>query len=460
MGGTPAGHYTSSVRAALLLLVAALHLVPIWSVDHVPTTDGPSHTYNAWILRQLLTGRPDFLAQFYEIDWRPHPNWLGHAFMAAAMTILPPVIAEKLLFSAIVLLFFTGAWMLGGATVALLAAPLSYHLLLQGGFYNYSLGVGLHMIVVAVWWCRRDRIVLNTALLLLLYFAHAVPAAMAVVSIFFLWLFTERRGRDLMPLIPVALLFGWFALHPVLRMETWTWDGALLLWPLWRLPLLLTFDERQLWLGTGLAILYAILVAMAIRQRRHADPFLLLALLCVVIYLAAPIGAGEGLVLKARFLIFPYLVVLGFLRSVRWPAALAVALAVVAAANVAFLTSEWRRADRDIARFLSPLQRTAPRKTLLPLLFERAPFRTHAVDYVAIERELIDFDNYQAALGDFPVKFRDELSRPEIFAIETSPSTVVADADYIFTWKQASGWRAPEHYRLLAAEGAARLYGR
>ncbi|HEV8659602.1 MAG TPA: hypothetical protein VGS96_13390 [Thermoanaerobaculia bacterium] len=461
--------------AAAFIIVALLHLVPVWSVTHVPTTDGPSHTYNSWILHQLVTGRSPFLARYFAIDWRPYPNWLGHAFMAAAMTVVPPEVAEKLLFSAILLVFFTGAWMLGGPTFSFLAFPLAFHLLLQSGFYNYSLGVGLYAIVVAAWWKHRERVALNAALLLLCYFAHVVPAAMAVVSIALLWLLADRKPRQLLAFVPVGLLFGWFALHPILRVERWSWKGALLWWPLWRLPLLLTFDARQLWLGTGLAILYAILIAVTLVWRRRsrrrppagspephgeADPFLFLTILCVIIYLGMPIGAGEGLVMKARFLIFPYLVALRFFRvPEKIGMAIVVMLMIVSLPNVVFIRRAWRRADREITRFVRPLQQVPPRHTLLPLLFDRRLPLSHAVDYAAIDRELVDFDNYEAALGDFPVKFRPEVRRPAIFAIETSPATVLADADFIYTWKEPPGWHAPARYRLVAQDGDARLYG-
>ncbi|HEY3055954.1 MAG TPA: hypothetical protein VGK31_08505 [Thermoanaerobaculia bacterium] len=456
--------YTSLVSrrsaAALFIIVALLHLVPVWSVSHVPTMDGPSHTYNSWILHQLISGRSPFLAQYFSIDWRPYPNWLGHAFMSAAMTVVSPAIAEKLLFSAILLVFFTGAWMLGGPAFSFLAFPLAYHLLLQNGFYNYSLGVGLYGIAVAVWWRNRNRILLNATLLLLCYFAHVVPAVMAVVSIALLWLLTDRKPRQLLALVPVAFLFAWFALHPVLRIERWSWEGALLWWPLWRLPLLMTFDSRQLWLGTGLAILYVILIVATLVQRREADLFLLLTVLCIVIYLAMPIGAGEGLVMKARFLIFPYLVALRFLRlPEKLGVAIVVMMVIVSLANVVFIRRAWRRVDREVTRFVQPLQQIPPRHTLLPLLFERTFPLSHAVDYAAIDRELVDFDNYEAALGDFPVKFRPEVRRPAIFAIEASPASIVADADFIYTWKEPPGWRAPARYRLLAQEGDARLYG-
>jgi hypothetical protein len=58
--------------------------------------------------------------------------------------VVPPLVAEKLLVSLIVLLFLAGCWRLGGA-YALLAMPLTFHLLMQMGFYNYSLGVVLSL---------------------------------------------------------------------------------------------------------------------------------------------------------------------------------------------------------------------------------------------------------------------------------------------------------------------------
>ncbi len=40
----------------LFLALTLLYLVPIWSVRYLPTSDGPAHLYNAWVLRGLLTG--------------------------------------------------------------------------------------------------------------------------------------------------------------------------------------------------------------------------------------------------------------------------------------------------------------------------------------------------------------------------------------------------------------------
>src|SRR5712692_3146858 len=100
--------------APLFLTLALLQLVPIWWFTVLPTADGPTHVYNSWIVRQLVLGRDDVLARTYRIDWRPYPNWLGHAAMAALLGIFPPTVTEKIFFSAIVILFLAAAWKYAG----------------------------------------------------------------------------------------------------------------------------------------------------------------------------------------------------------------------------------------------------------------------------------------------------------------------------------------------------------
>ena len=68
----------------LYIAVAIVTVVPIWCVQYLPTGDGPSHVYNAWILHELLRGTHGPVAEWFRIDWRPHPNWIGHAAILGA----------------------------------------------------------------------------------------------------------------------------------------------------------------------------------------------------------------------------------------------------------------------------------------------------------------------------------------------------------------------------------------
>src|SRR4051794_33167109 len=97
--------YSSSVSsrrmAWLFAVVAVLHLLPIWRVHLVPTVDGPSHVYNARVLRELAAGAPEF-GRVFAVNPRPNPNWLGYLVLL--------VFPERVLLSIIVLMFLAGCW--------------------------------------------------------------------------------------------------------------------------------------------------------------------------------------------------------------------------------------------------------------------------------------------------------------------------------------------------------------
>jgi len=203
------------------MAVAVVAIAPIWSVRYLPTVDGPSHVYNSWILHSLLRGVHGPIAEWFRIDWRPNPNWIGHAVMSLLMFVVSPIVAEKVFVTGIVLLFLFAMWRFTGAfdernhIYAFLAVPFAYNLLLQNGFYNFCAGTALYFLIVAVWWQRRDQpnartIALVATLLLLCYFSHALPVILSMASIGLLWLLTLRgrplavHARHLLAFVPAA----------------------------------------------------------------------------------------------------------------------------------------------------------------------------------------------------------------------------------------------------------------
>ena len=434
----------------LFVAVAALHLLPVLRVELIPTIDGPSHVYNATVLRELAKGTPEF-ARVFAVNTRLNPNWLGHLVLM--------VTSEKVLFGAIVLLFLSGCWRLGGAW-AFLAMPLSYHLLLQMGFYNYSLGVALSLHAIASWW-RGERGWITSVWLLFCALAHPLPAAAAVAFIGIAWLMSDRRWMRLTPLIAPVLIVGIFLLRPDLPGGTWTWNGALLLQPLARVILLYTFEPRQIVFGTVLGVVYglAIVATIAMDGRRARSTFAVLTLVAIAMYLAAPVSEQEGFVLKARLLIFPFVLILPWLTPRLLRAPLIIALALVASANVFYLRTQWKENSKMMQRSIAPLASAKPRRTLLALVGDRENHLLwHAVSYAAARNQLIDLGDYEASKTFFPVVYRPDVRRPPLYDVETRPATIDAAAyapDYIYTWKLE---RAFAGYELVASEGDARLY--
>lgn len=482
--------------APLFLALSLFHLLPIWRVPYLPTVDGPSHLYNAVVLAEPTAE----MERVFSIDARPHPNWATHLLLAAAVRLLPLVVAEKVVVSAIVVLFLGGIWTLAGVVDprsrghAFLVMPLAFHLLFQMGFYNYSLGVALVPFAVASWWHRRAQStwtsIGRTALwLLVLYFTHVIAVVAAMLFLAVLWGFTmvcsrERsQWRHGVAFLPAAALLLWFFLQPKPPGGTWTWKGALLFSPLSNTALLLTFDLKQLAWGTALAVVLGLLLVGTvwieiIRGRRgfsERDVFLFLTMLGVVLFVAAPLSVEEGLVLKARLLIFPYLLVLPWLSPRLVTRAGVVLMALAVAANVFFQRDAWKRNAKVMEAAIAPLAAAETGRTIVPLMFDRSsPHATlsllsHAMDYRAAERRLVHLGNYEAGLPFFPVQFRNDVERPSIFSLETDPGGYdvarwAPIVDYVYSWKMPAdapvAQKLAEQYDLVASEGEARLYRR
>jgi hypothetical protein len=500
----------------LFAVLVVLHLLPFWVVAHVPTLDGPSHVYNAWVLRHYgdTAGHPR-LQELYEIDHTPLPNWSGHAVLALLMVPFSPAVAEKILVSGYVVLFLTGARYLAGAAdagrrwLAYLAFPLVYNVTLQFGFYNFCFSLAFFLFTLGFWWRRRHDPGWGLAaginlLLLLCWFSHILSQLLALFAIGVLWLTTLRRAtwkrhlRHVLILAPQVLLPLWFVRSQGGDTVRGEWQPAAL-WDYFRgIKVLWTFGAEQLQIGAGLAVLFLVLTVLTLlctdldwtagRPRlvwRDEDGFLIVAVAAFVLYFASPEGMSGGSLVRMRLSLYPWLLLLPWLaprltpglarweRPARW--VLVAALAAVSAFNVALNVGWYRVVDREVEAFLAVAPRIDPGARVLPILFDRRVsigvlgFLGHAVDHAAAERGFIDWGNYEAQTRLFPVHYRDGVERPDIGPIEIAPwytdvRTPRDQIDFVYCWKVPPGSPLAHHlrrfYALVAEEGPARLFER
>jgi hypothetical protein len=489
--------YQIWVRRAFWTL-ALLYVIPFWVVNHIPTTDGPCHLYNAWVLRQLDNPAeyPRF-AEHYAVDPRPHPNWLTHGALFLLTSVFPPLLAEKILASGYVLLLLGGMWRLCSAVrpayrwTALLAFPFVFNQFFQLGFYNFSLSLGLMLLTVAVWWRHRESFTLSAAvqvnlLFLVLWFAHVVSFLFALLAIGVLWLTSLRR-----PLRPRLLQIP--ALLPQLVLPLWflSVQGAAsypsplspdaLARYLLRLEVLFTFSALQLQAAVVLSLLFFGLILLTLATRRTLwqpeDGFLLVALLAAAIFFWSPEGMSGGSLLKQRLSLYPFLFLIPWLaptsgRVLR--GVLAGALTLLAAVNLGYVVYWYDVLGREMETYLAGFEKVAPNTRLLPLLFDRGSAAVmgpygHAAAYVALEKGLIDWDNYAAVTDLFPVRFKTPPERSMIRRIELYPAEFplaahLHEIDYVHTWSMPPD--APiarilaRKYHLIWADGRGALYAR
>ncbi|HEX9944767.1 MAG TPA: hypothetical protein VGG03_22385 [Thermoanaerobaculia bacterium] len=482
----------------LFFALTLLYVLPFWAVRYVPTTDGPCHTYNAWVLRQHGNVREyPLFQQYYEINAKPYPNWIGQGTMALLMFALEPRTAEKLLVSGYVLLLLAGAWYLAGAVrpaerwLAFLAFPFAYNQLFQFGFYNFAISLALFLFIVGLWWRHRARPGLAFAaainlLLWLCYFSHILSFALALIAIAVLWLATLRRESwrrhllHILLLLPQVALPAWFFAIQRGGEVPSAWPFGQLLRFFARLEVLFTFGEFQVWLGIALAILFLLLLLLTLwrrtRQRplfREEDAFLLLALLFTAFYFFSPDGMAGGYLLKQRLSLYPFLLLIPWLSprlEGRAKGSGAAALALLALLNLGYLLHGYRVRGEEMARYVSGLDLVQPNTRLLALLFQHSwptDFLAHAAGYTALEKGLIDWDNYEAKTSFFPTRFRDSAAFPDIPGILTDPGSLRVKLnrdriDAVYTWgmppDQPLARRLGKHYELTSWTGEGALY--
>lgn len=177
-------------REWLAIALTLASLVPVWLVHFLPTQDGPSHLYNAQVLREFANPAFHF-QEYYRLSFALFPNWIAHTLLALLMIVFHPLIAEKLLISLYVILspictfYFIGAVNQRKHWLGLLCFPLIYNYLLLMGFYGFAFAVPLFALALGYWWKSKDQMTWRKALvmnllLVALFFCHLVPYATAV----------------------------------------------------------------------------------------------------------------------------------------------------------------------------------------------------------------------------------------------------------------------------------------
>lgn len=449
--------------------LALLALAPIWSARYLPTSDGPSHLYNSWLLHELVRGSQGPVAAWFAIDWRPHPNWIGHAVMALLMAVVSPLVAEKLLVSGIVLLFLYAIWTYAGAVddtrrvVAFIAFPFAYNLLLQMGFYNFCISAALYFLLLAIWWKRRDRpdartVAIVASLLLVCYFSHPMSTILAIGSLGILWLATlpgrpfALHVRHLLALLPVLPLLAWFlhiqgtSLAPAHVSPSGLFSYIMRMW------VILTFDEYQAKLGLALFFVLGALIVVTLIRRRwrwsESDAFLLVTVALVAVYARAPAATSGGTMIMSRMALFVVLSPLAWLAPGmprRAGIAFVVVFSIVSLVYTGYLVRRYRGLSRRMEELVRSADAIERNTTFVPLIRDVRPPGTyvpvlvHAIDYAAIEKRSVDVANYEAASGYFPIRFRPGIAPPDMATIGAPVSALdvtqyVQRVPYVFVW--------------------------
>jgi hypothetical protein len=457
---------SSRLELWLLAVTLAVVLVPFWSVHYLPTTDGGAHLANADIVRRFVTGTEGNFANFYTLNPRPVPNWLGHFVLAVLLAAFRPATAEKIFMSAyLILLPLAVRYALRGVKrsagwLAILAVPLELNWITHQGFYNFCGSVVIFFLALGYWLRRRNRMNLPRAAILsvlafVLYAGHlsSILLFAATIAILATWFTAVRlyRGcrakhysliRDAGPrmvitglaLLPAVALAVWFQRHgfegrpPGLKLAILNkqyWKDLL------QLTILVSFKARpEKWIARLTALLlWGVLAGVVIDKVRRRclhrrDGLLLVPAALVGLYFLQGSKAHEALFIPQRLTFYATLTLLPFLAAQRYATWARAGVAVVAALlAVAFTGAHWkpfRQYDAQLAEYIDAGDRIPSHTTFLPLIFAPRGLKPQVADtlgfratpffsadgHIAIDRRAIDLRNYEAGLDHFPVRFR------------------------------------------------------
>lgn len=212
--------------------IFALSLIPLLVTPVLPLIDFYNHVARFFVLAHI-DGSP-FLQRYYEARWALLPNIGVDVLGTPLLAILPPLIAAKLLIVIILAVIFSGALyfhraVTGGRSllVAVLLAPLLYSYILNWGFANFLLGLGL-VFWAAGWWLKmRQRpaiaVPVSCLLALVIFFCHGIAFVFYGVLIVSLeigafWTSSKRDPVDLARGLALAALT---AVLPVVYFLLW-----------------------------------------------------------------------------------------------------------------------------------------------------------------------------------------------------------------------------------------------
>jgi len=492
----------------IFLVLVVLYILPVWIFDYFPTQDGPSHIYNSFILKHY--NDPDYIFnQYYDLQIKPFPNWTSHVILTMLMFCVTPLIAEKILLTTyIMLMSFSMLYMVHsvdskGRILAFLGFPFIYNYIFLMGFYNFSIGLAIFILILGYCWVHITsfnavNMVILSLLLLILYFCHPVPLVLALLSIATIGLVNLLMGASTLKnvlmcficTLPSTGLILYFVQTSGTGWNTKTYSLSYLWHYFFWNESLAYHSPSQLVFGkivTGvflLLIFYTLLKDHFFTHNWHLsfrllkrDLFLLLGTIFFFIYLKSPDSMSGGGSLKTRLAFLPFLVIIPWL-SLNMPKALKTfigsLLYILSIAYIVHVSYYHKIINDEIKVYTSGYDYVDRNKVILPIGNEnfgkswRIGVFTHTSGYYGYERGGINLINYEAETNYFPTHFKTEFYRPTVRMIQVKQKKInfrtYDNIDYVITWALVSGSklekRIMKFYLPVLQNGKLRIYKR
>ncbi len=455
--------YPRSIEPFLFLIAVLLNALPVLLFKYFPSKDGAAHLYNARLIQELLFGQDTTVSLFYSFTAIPVPNWLGHFIQAAALTVLPAFLAEKLL----LVIYIVGLPYAFRQLIKVISPrnveysffilPFCYSYVFTLGFYNFSLALVLMLLTMAYWLKmasapRTVRSSINLFVLLtLLYFAHIFIFGLTLCMIglhtvinaiprkpwghawfndMFRSLWPKLWRLGIAAALPLLLALIYFWSMPAAPNATFVSKHELMEW-LYTLRPIISYNTelervytQQIFYALVILAAMSLLVFPAMARLQHsgrdvmkaAMPNTRLALfwwaLCLVVlvlYLLMPDERGLAGYMSIRLGLMLFIFIIAAVslqKTPKWFTWVAVLFVLYCNYNLDYYyrSAVWYQ-NRIALNCERAASHIAPGSIVYPVNRSDNWLADHYSNYLGIDKPLVILKNYEAGLGYFPLQW-------------------------------------------------------
>lgn len=431
----------------LFFIILFVNLCFLFNSKFYPTLDGPAHLHNSYVLQQLVSGGA-FFKQYYFINTIPIPNWTNHIVLSSLLSILPPNFAEKGSFVFYILLlsisfrYFIKQIQPKNMAGTILVFPFLYSFLLYMGFMNFCFSIGFMFLSLGYYLKNQNQInftkgFILSILIFLTYLSNVLGFVYLLLFLFSFSLVIHFRDVKkitksimiefvrksfkllLICLIPlICLLVFYYSVvffpssHEYIVPELLDW--------IFDIRPIIVFDYIQDKKYTQ--VLYLLLImTFAISAfnffRIHPrfslsfNTVLLMGLLITFISLIyVPDGSSAGMMSDRLALMF-YFVFLAVLLSFPIPKKV-LTFVVFSSIFLQFALFYFNHKNvinkhsENADKIYMASNKIQEKSVVLPINLSDDWMEGHFSNYLAINKEILILENYEASVGWFPLKWK------------------------------------------------------
>ena len=449
----------------ILIFLILISILPLWYFKYFPSQDGPSHLMNAKIIREYHKPENAILREYYIFNTNFTPNWFIHLVLVGLLSIVPPLIAEKILMTAyIILLPISVRYILTvygpeSKFLAILSFLFIFNFPFHLGFYSFCCSLPFFFFVLGYWLKYKERftpkrVIYFTLLVTLLFFLHIssfVLTGMAIGFLFswrvflsFIEQIRQRRSSlyKLLREFRSTFISTFCAFMPatvllVLFLSQQGTDSlpprpfSFLLRQMFSLSVV-SYSDAESTLSTIISCLflaisgYLLILKFLRKQTGHSDGLLILTSIYLYLYFTAPKAISGATYIEHRFLLYPFFTLIIWFGAQSINKYASIGIKIVAGAAfvimIVLLMGKYAELNDYTEEYVSEINLIEPNKTILAFSLNNKelpggkvisrrvlPF-LHTSGYIALQKNIVSLNNYEADTPHFPIAYRSELN--------------------------------------------------